>query len=71
MSQILVDQRDGVAIVTLNRPEKRNALSPEMEVRLAQFWASIADDHAVRVVVVTGAGDRRFQRAATWAASSR
>ena len=60
MSQILVNQRDGVAIVTLNRPEKRNALSPEMVVRLAQFWAAIADDHAVRVVVVTGAGDQAF-----------
>lgn len=60
MSQILVEQRDGVAIVTLNRPEKRNALSPEMVVRLAQFWSDIADDHGVRAVVVTGAGDQAF-----------
>ena len=59
MSQILIEQKDGIAIVTLNRPEKRNALSPEMLVRLAQFWKEIADDHSVRVVVVTGAGDRK------------
>ena len=60
MSQILVEKRDGIAIVTLNRPEKRNALSPEMIVRLAQFWKEAADDHAVRVVVVTGIGDQAF-----------
>ena len=60
MSQILIEQQGGIAIVTLNRPEKRNALSPEMLVRLAQFWSDIADDHSVRVVVVTGAGNQAF-----------
>jgi enoyl-CoA hydratase len=60
MAQILVEQRDGIAIVTLNRPEKRNALSPEMVVRLAAFWREIALDHATRVIVVTGAGDQAF-----------
>lgn len=60
MSQILVERRDGVAIVTLNRPEKRNALSPEMIVRLAQFWREVAQDDAVRVIVVTGAGTQAF-----------
>ena len=60
MSQILIERQGGVAIVTLNRPEKRNALSPEMLVRLAQFWKDIADDHSVRVVVLTGAGDQAF-----------
>ena len=60
MSQILIEQQGGIAIVTLNRPEKRNAMSPEMLVRLAQFWKDIADDHSVRVVVVTGAGDQAF-----------
>lgn len=60
MSQILIERRGGIAIVTLNRPEKRNALSPEMVVRLAQFWRDIADDHSVRVVVITGAGDQAF-----------
>ena len=37
MSHLLTEYRDGIAIVTLNRPEKRNALSPEMVVRLADF----------------------------------
>ena len=60
MSQVLVEQHDGIAVVTLNRPEKRNALSPEMVVRLAAFWREIAEDHSVRVVVLTGAGDQAF-----------
>lgn len=60
MSQILVERHDGVAVVTLNRPQKRNALSPEMVVRLAEFWREVAEDHAIRVVVVTGAGDQAF-----------
>lgn len=60
MSHLLVEHRDGVAIVTLNRPEKRNALSPEMLVKLAQFWKDVAEDHTVRAVVVTGAGDQAF-----------
>ena len=60
MSQILVEQRGGIAIVTLNRPEKRNALSPEMVVRLAQYWKDVEADHSVRVIVVTGAGDQAF-----------
>ena len=60
MSQILVERQGGIAVVTLNRPEKRNALSPEMVVRLAQFWREVADEHAIRVVVLTGAGDKAF-----------
>jgi enoyl-CoA hydratase len=60
MPHILIEQHDGIAVVTLNRPEKRNALSPEMIVRLAQFWRDVVDDHSIRVVVVTGAGDQAF-----------
>ena len=38
---LLVERRGNIAIVTFNRPEKRKALSPEMMVRLAEFWPSI------------------------------
>lgn len=51
---------DGVAILTMNRPEKRNALSPEMLVRMADAWRKIRDDPGVRVAVLTGAGDQAF-----------
>ncbi len=60
MSHLLVEKRDGIAVVTLNRPEKRNAMSPEMIVRLATFWNEVASDAGTRVIVVTGAGDRAF-----------
>lgn len=60
MSHLLTESRNGIAIVTLNRPEKRNALSPEMVVKLAAFWKEVAEDHTIRAVVVTGAGDQAF-----------
>ena len=54
----LVDYRvEGhVAIVTLNRPDARNAINPEVAVRLADAWKGIRDDAAVRVGIVTGTG---------------
>ena len=57
---LLVDKRDGIAYVTLNRPEKRNAFSPEMLVRLCDAWSDIANDPSMRVVLLTGAGDKAF-----------
>src|SRR5581483_2389424 len=60
VSPILFSKRDGIAYVTLNRPEKRNALSPEMVVRLADIWDEVAGDPEIRVALVTGAGDQAF-----------
>lgn len=60
MSEILTEQRDNILIVTLNRPAKRNAFSPEMIVRLAELWQAVAADDTIRVVVVTGAGRQAF-----------
>jgi enoyl-CoA hydratase len=54
--QLLVDRSDGVAVLTLNRPEKRNALSIEMRYELGDLLASLAADSAVRSLLVTGAG---------------
>lgn len=53
---LVVEKRGGVAYVTLNRPDKRNAFSPEMLVRLCDAWVDIAGDPSVRVVLLTGAG---------------
>ena len=52
---LLVDIDDGVATLTLNRPDRKNALSPEMVVRLARSWQDLRDNPAVSVVVLTGA----------------
>ena len=53
---LLLDVQDGIATVTLNRPEKMNAFTTQMRDDLvAAFDATDADD-AVRVVIITGAG---------------
>src|SRR5437588_12951955 len=48
--------RDHVAWVTLNRPERLNALSGEMHADLRAIWIETNQDPEVRVIVVTGAG---------------
>lgn len=53
---VLYDLTDGVATITLNRPERRNAMSGPMIGRLGELLAQTADDPAVRVLVLTGAG---------------
>jgi E-phenylitaconyl-CoA hydratase len=49
-----------IALVTLNRPESMNALDPESVEQLQTLWKKLSCDHNVRVVVLTGAGDRSF-----------
>jgi enoyl-CoA hydratase/carnithine racemase len=53
---LIVDITDGVATLTLNRPEKRNALSIELRYELARVLDELAADPAVGALVVTGAG---------------
>lgn len=60
MSLIQIENDGGVAVVTLNRPEKHNALNAEMMVGLADAWDQIAEDDSIRVVLLTGAGERAF-----------
>lgn len=45
-----------IAVITLNRPEARNAINPEVAVRLADAFTRVRDDDAVRVAIVTGTG---------------
>jgi enoyl-CoA hydratase len=57
LSTLLVERLDGgVALLTLNRPEKRNALSIEMRFELASLLAELGSDPSVACLVVTGAG---------------
>jgi enoyl-CoA hydratase/carnithine racemase len=60
MSVLLEKRADGIAIVTLDRPNVLNALDVPAKERLAAIWQHIADDDNVRVAVLTGAGDRAF-----------
>jgi enoyl-CoA hydratase len=58
---VLLRRREGaVEVLTLNRPERRNALSSELIGALGTSFAELADDAAVRAIVLTGAGDRAF-----------
>jgi enoyl-CoA hydratase len=54
---LVIDVRDKVATVTLNRPEKRNALNKRLIHELQTIWRDLADDPAVLAVLLTGAGD--------------
>jgi enoyl-CoA hydratase len=51
---------DAVVVVTLNRPEAANALSTALALRLTDALRDVAERPAVRVVILTGAGDRAF-----------
>lgn len=53
---VLVDVDDGVATVTLNRPDKRNAINFEMDRELHEALWGLDADEAVRAIVITGAG---------------
>ena len=57
---VLVERDGGVATVTLNRPEKMNALDPELMSELPGRLRELAWDPEVRCVVLTGAGERAF-----------
>jgi crotonobetainyl-CoA hydratase len=60
MTKVLFTVEDGVARVTLNRPEVLNAVDDETHHLLHGIWDEIEDRRDVRVVVLTGSGDRAF-----------
>ncbi|HLL46223.1 MAG TPA: enoyl-CoA hydratase-related protein [Longimicrobiaceae bacterium] len=57
---ILVDADGGVAVVTVNRPDKRNALNSQVRSEVVAALDALRGDDSVRVVVFTGAGDKAF-----------
>ncbi|MGH7847976.1 MAG: p-hydroxycinnamoyl CoA hydratase/lyase [Candidatus Binatia bacterium] len=54
---ILIEKKEGVATITLNRPEKKNAMNPQMHLDMNDALMELEDDEEVRVLVLTGAGD--------------
>tara|TARA_R110002072_G_scaffold171703_3_gene325392 strand:- start:6649 stop:7455 length:807 start_codon:yes stop_codon:yes gene_type:complete len=60
MSHLIYEKRDGIAYLTMNRPERRNALSPQMIVEMTDAWRDFRDDREARVAVLTGTGDKAF-----------
>jgi enoyl-CoA hydratase len=57
---LLLEHEGAVAVVTVNRPDKRNALNAAVRRELVAVLDVLRDDDAVRVVVITGAGDKAF-----------
>jgi enoyl-CoA hydratase len=58
--KLLVDVADAVAVITINNPAKRNALSSDIRAALPGVLTALQEDDGVRVVVITGAGDKAF-----------
>ncbi|MFD4525415.1 enoyl-CoA hydratase/isomerase family protein [Streptomyces sp. NPDC058470] len=58
--RVTTDKDTGVAVLTLDRPEKLNAIDVETAAELASAWREFRYDDSVRALVVTGAGERAF-----------
>ncbi|MCR8724994.1 enoyl-CoA hydratase-related protein [Frigidibacter sp. ROC022] len=61
---VLFDVKDHVARVTIDRPERMNAVDPATEVELERIWTEIEARDDIRCIVLTGAGDRAFSAGA-------
>jgi enoyl-CoA hydratase/carnithine racemase len=59
-SPLLFNIENGVAFLTLNRPAQGNSLTPALLLALEAAWARIEGEEAIRVAIITGAGERHF-----------
>lgn len=64
MSIDLIKSANGVAVITINRPDKLNAFDAEHYAQLSAAWSETRDDKDVRAIVITGAGDKSFSTGA-------
>jgi E-phenylitaconyl-CoA hydratase len=58
------DLTDGIATITINRPERMNAMDAEHYKGLSQAWTRVRDESAIRVAIITGAGEKAFSAGA-------
>jgi enoyl-CoA hydratase/carnithine racemase len=58
--KVLFEKKGAVAYVTINRPERLNACDFEAYALLAEIWREFREDSALRVAILTGAGERAF-----------
>jgi enoyl-CoA hydratase len=57
---LIYEKKEGIAYLTLNRPEARNALDPETILELIAAWEDYRDDTDMRCAIITGVGDKAF-----------
>jgi enoyl-CoA hydratase/carnithine racemase len=55
-----LELKDGVAVITINRPDRLNAMDADHYRGLSEAWSRVRDDAEIRVAIVTGAGERAF-----------
>lgn len=58
--EILFDVKDGIAWITINRPDQRNAINSAVREGLREAWQQLDSDDAARVGILTGAGEKAF-----------
>lgn len=64
LEDVIYEKREHIAYVTLNRPDRGNALTSAMHSGMRSIWRDVNDDPDIRCVIVTGAGDRHFSTGA-------
>ena len=57
---ILIDKNDGIATITINRPQKLNALNKITISELCEAFELLENDRKIRVIVLTGSGEKSF-----------
>ena len=60
MSEVLYEKSEGIATITLNRPDQLNAWTAQMNIEFNNAMAEAEEDSEVRVIILTGAGERGF-----------
>jgi enoyl-CoA hydratase len=60
---MLYDKKDGIAVMTLNRPDSLNSVNTTMQAEMKEIWDDIEQDKTVRVVIITG-GEKCFSSGA-------
>ena len=61
---LIYEKKDGIAYITLNRPEAQNAFDPETVVAIVSAWEDYRDDDSLRCAIITGAGEGTFSSGA-------
>jgi enoyl-CoA hydratase len=60
MPKVIYEKRGEIAYITLNRPEKHNAIDTETDELLREAWTAFRDDDEVRLAILSGSGDKTF-----------
>ncbi len=61
---LLIEEQEGVGVITLNRPERLNALNTTLRLELDKAFTHFENDDEVKAIIVTGAGDKAFSSGA-------